>query len=91
MDIDPALIGITVTVLIAGSAFALYIIRGEIKKNTVTTDLTHAQTIPNHGASLRDAVDRIEKRIDGVHADVIYVRDRVDRHVEGHDHDNGKA
>lgn len=89
MDFDPAAIGVTVTILVAIGAFALYIIRAEIKKNTVTTDLTHAQTIPNHGASLRDAVDRIEKRIDGVHEDVIYVRGRVDRHID--DHDNGRA
>ena len=86
MNLDPAAIGITVTVLGAAAAFALYVIRGEIKKNTVVTDLTHAQTVPNHGASLRDAVDRIEKRIDGVHEDVIYVRARVDRHIDDHDH-----
>ena len=89
MDFDPAAIGVTVTILIAGGSFALYIIRGEIKRNTTVTDMTHAQTIPNHGASLRDAVDRIEKRIDGVHQDVIYLRNRVDRHVDDHDH--GKA
>jgi hypothetical protein len=86
MTLDPALIGIAVTVVIAGSAFGLYIIRGEIKRNSVVTDATHAQTVPNHGASLRDAVDRIEKRIDGVHEDVIYLRNRVDRHVDDHDH-----
>ena len=89
MDLDPAAIGVTVTALTAVGAFALYIIRSEIKKNTTVTDATHAQTIPNHGASLRDAVDRIEKRIDGVHEDIIYVRSRVDRHID--DHDNGKA
>lgn len=89
MDFDPAAVGVIVTILIAVGAFALYIIRGEIHKNTITTDLTHAQTIPNHGASLRDAVDRIEKRIDGVHEDVIYVRGRVDRHID--DHDSGKV
>jgi hypothetical protein len=31
-------------------------------------------------------VDRIERRIDGVHEDVVYVRQRIDRHVDGHDH-----
>jgi uncharacterized membrane protein len=87
--VEPSAIAIVTAFMVPILAGLLYIIRAEIRKNTATTDLTHEQVIPNHGTSLRDAVDRIEKRIDGVHEDITYVRSRVDRHIDDHDH--GKA
>ena len=84
--IEPSLIAIVTAIMVPILAGLLYIIRAEIRKNSVVTDLTHEQVVPNHGTSLRDAVDRIERRIDGVHEDVVYVRQRIDRHVDGHDH-----
>ena len=87
--IEPSLIAIVTAIMVPILAGLLYIIRAEIRKNTKTTDLTHEQVVPNHGTSLRDAVDRIERRIDSVHEDVVYVRGRVDRHID--DHDKGRA
>ena len=98
--IEPSAIAILTGIMVPLVGALLYIIRAEIRKNSAVTDATHEQMIPNHGTSLRDAVDRIEhgrledralyqQLIHDVHTDVRYVRDRVDRHVEGHDH--GKA
>jgi len=84
--IEPSAIAVITAIMVPVVGALLYVIRSEIRKNTETTDATHAQTIPNHGTSLRDAVDRIERRIDGVHEDVRYVRGRVDRHIDDHDH-----
>jgi hypothetical protein len=86
--IEPSAVALFTAVMVPLLAGLLYIIRAEIRKNSVVTDATHEQVIPNHGTSLRDAIDRIEKRIDGVHEDVTYLRDRVDRHVDSHDHAN---
>lgn len=87
--IEPSAIAILTGIMVPIVGALLYVIRSEIRKNSAVTDLTHEQVIPNHGTSLRDAVDRIERRIDGVHEDVIYVRGRVDRHID--DHDKGKV
>jgi hypothetical protein len=87
--IEPSAIAIVTGICVPLLAGLLYLIRAEIRRNTLTTDATHAQTVPNHGTSLRDAVDRIERRIDSVHDDVVYVRGRVDRHID--DHDNGRT
>jgi hypothetical protein len=86
--IDPSVIAIITAVAVPVLAGLLYIIRAEIRRNTVTTDATHDQMIPNHGTSMRDAVDRIENTIHDLRGDVAYLRDRVDRHVDSHDHAN---
>jgi hypothetical protein len=86
--IEPSAIAVLTAVMVPLVGVLLYVIRAEIRKNSAVTDATHDQVIPNHGTSLRDAVDRIERRIDGVHEDVTYLRDRVDRHVDTHDHAN---
>jgi hypothetical protein len=62
----------------------LYIIRAEIKKNTRSTEATEAQMIPNHGTSLRDAVDRIEKRMGEIHTDVRAVDSKLSHHIDWH-------
>jgi hypothetical protein len=95
--IEPSAIAIFTAIMVPVLGGLLYIIRAEIRKNTATTDATHEQMIPNHGTSLRDAVDRIEhgrledralykQLISDVHADVRYVVARVDRHIDDHDH-----
>ena len=97
--IEPSAIAVLTAIMVPVVGALLYVIRAEIRKNTKTTDATHEQMVPNHGTSMRDAVDRIEKRqeedrstyarlINEVHNDVVYVRDRIDRHVETHDHKN---
>lgn len=86
--LEPSLIAIVTAIMVPMLAGLLYIIRAEIRKNSAVTDATHAQTVPDHGKSLRDAVDRIEHRIDSVHDDITYVRGRVDRHID--DHDTGR-
>ena len=83
---EPAVLASLATVAVAVCGGLLYIIRGEIRKNTQTTDITARQMIPNHGTSLRDAVDRIERQLGELREDIGYVRARVDRHVDSHDH-----
>ena len=96
---EPAVLASLGTIAVIGLGGLLYIIRAEIGKNTKVTKANAEQMVPNHGTSMRDAVDRIEKRqeedrstyarlINEVHNDVVYVRDRIDRHVETHDHKN---
>ncbi len=87
--IEPSAIAIITGIMVPLIGALLYVIRAEIRKNTATTDATHEQVVPNHGTSLRDAVDRIERRIDSVHEDIVYVRGRVDRHID--DHDKGRV
>jgi len=77
-------IGWTVAILVPCMGALLYIIRAEIRKNTRSTEATEAQMIPNHGTSLRDAVDRIEKRMTEIHIDVRNVDGKLDRHLEHH-------
>ena len=97
---EPAVLAASGTVAVIVLGGLLYLIRAEIARNTTATKANSDQMQPNHGASMRDAVDRIERTqredratyirmIGEVHEDVVYVRDRVDRHVRDHDH--GKA
>jgi|GEM_PF-2118117 len=65
MSEPSVIIAICGTLLVAISALAgglLYVIRAEVRKGNVTTEQAHAEMIPNHGTSMRDAVDRIERR-----------------------------
>jgi hypothetical protein len=93
--IEPSIIAIITAIMVPVLAGLLYIIRAEIRKNTTVTDATHAQTVPNHGTSLRDAVDRIERgrhedrqmflsRIDDVHSDVKATRADLANHIDFH-------
>ena len=95
MDLDPSVIGVIFTGIVLSSGLLLYIIRAEIRRNTKTTDATHEQMIPNHGTSLRDAIDRIERRqqedrdayhslISDVHADVKATRADLATHINWH-------
>jgi len=43
---------------------------------------TEQQVTPNHGSSMRDAIDRIERRLDDVSAGLGTVHRRVDRLYE---------
>ena len=83
---EPAALASLSAVAVAVLGALLYVIRAEIRKNTQTTDITAKQMVPNHGASLRDAVDRIETHIGELREDINHVRQRVDRHVDSHDH-----
>jgi len=62
-----------IAVIAAVGAVIAYLIRAEIRK----------QFTPNHGTSLRDAVDRIEQH-------VLRVEGKVDGHIDWHmDRENG--
>lgn len=70
-----------------------WLIRAEVRKNTDETAASHAQLIPNHGTSLRDAVDRLEASLALLHTDVKdnarYARQDLERfdatNAAGHD------
>jgi len=82
---DPAVIGLVITVTIAAAAFALYIIRGEIAKAAKDRQPRNGGTgwIDVH-YKLDTVIDRQAEIVD----DVRYLRDRIDRHIETHDHHN---
>lgn len=42
------------------------------------------QTQPNGGSSLRDAFDRLEQNLEGVHADVREIRANQQAHMDWH-------
>ena len=71
-------------VLISASLILGYLIRAEMKRNTKATEANGAQMIPNHGTSLRDAVDRIEKRMTEIHIDVRAVDSKLSHHIDWH-------
>lgn len=94
---EPGYIAVTVTVILALLAGGMYVIRSEVRKGSDTATAAHEEMIPNHGSSLRDAVDRIETRmhddraiylshITDIHDDVKAIRTRLDLHI---DHHNG--
>jgi hypothetical protein len=79
---DPALIGIGVTITIAAGAFALYIIRGEIAK-------AGKDRQPRNGGTgwidVHHKLDTVILRQTDVIADVTYLRARLDQHIDHHD------
>lgn len=96
MDIEPGWIGAAVAVILAATGGGMYVIRSEVRKGTDTATAAHEEMIPNHGSSLRDAIDRIESRmqddrtmylahIGDVHADVKAIRGRLDAHIDHHE------
>ena len=44
-----------------------------------------AELHPNHGSSLRDAIDRIEGRQTDLHVDILKVRHLIEKHEAYHD------
>lgn len=93
--IEPGYIAVIVTVILALLAGGMYVIRAEVLKGNETADLTHREVIPNHSSSLRDAVDRIEKRqvedratflghVAEIHATIAAIRTRQDLHIDHH-------
>lgn len=92
---EPSVAAAITAVLVPLLGLLMYVIRSEIRRNTKTTDETHAQMIPNHGSSMRDAIDRIERRqeedrasyralIVDVHNDVKATRQDLATHINWH-------
>jgi hypothetical protein len=90
---EPAWVGIGVTVILAAVAGCMYVIRAEVRKGNTDSAAAHVELIPNHGSSLRDAVDRIEARqiedratflghVADLHANLNGLRNRVDNHID---------
>lgn len=73
---------LAIVVLLLGGL--TYLIRAEVKKNGKAIDSGNNQMIPNHGTSLRDAVDRIEARMAEIHSDVRNVDRKLDSHISWH-------
>lgn len=93
--LEPGYIAVTVTVILALVAGGLYVIRAEVRKGNDAAETAAVQLVPNHGTSLRDAIDRIEKRghedrvtylarITDIHDDVKAIRNRLDSHIDLH-------
>jgi hypothetical protein len=85
VDNIPAIIAVTLTgVAMLGGAM-LYVIRGEIGK--ATKDLQ-----PKNGGTgwsdVHHKLDTVLHRQGEVIEDVQYLRERIDRHVDSHDHTN---
>jgi len=109
--IEPSAVAIVTGIIVSLAApllaGMLYIIRAEIRKsrdllavNTQATTAVHEQTIPDHGTSMRDAIDRIERRqsedrrvigerIEGVHRSVREVRTELHQHTANHGRSQG--
>lgn len=92
---EPGYIAVTVTVLLALVAAGMYVIRAEVRKGNAAAETAAVQLVPNHGTSLRDAIDRIERRgnedratylahISDIHEDVKAIRTRLDQHIDHH-------
>jgi len=89
--IEPGYIAVIVTVILAVLAGGMYVIRAEVMKGNVTATAAHEEMIPNHGSSLRDAVDRLEARLSSVHADVREIRANQKDHLDWHMEHNERA
>jgi len=92
---EPAWVGIGVTVILAAVAGCMYVIRAEVRKGNSVAEASHVEMIPNHGSSMRDAIDRIESRqaedrelftghVRDLHHNIQALRDRVDRLHDAH-------
>lgn len=66
-----------IAVLVSISVIVGYLIRAEVRRTGEATKVAKEQLLPNHGTSLRDAVDRIE-------AHVLRTEAKLDRHIEHH-------
>jgi predicted nucleic acid-binding protein len=78
-------------VLISASLILGWLIRSAVRQNlnaiqenTAETKANGLQMIPNHGTSLRDAVDRIENHILRVEDAIHHVDRKVDGHINWH-------
>ena len=81
MDIDPAVVGVTIAALGLAGGFALYIIRGEIGR--ATKDIQPR----NGGKGWSDVHYKLDTVIDrqaDVIDDVKYLRARLDDHITDH-------
>lgn len=94
--IEPGYLAVALTVITLAIGAGLYVIRSEVRKGNDTATSAHEEMIPNHGSSLRDAVDRIERRqsedrhtyltrLNDVHDDVKAIRGRLDQHIDQHE------
>ena len=73
---------ITAVVVISGGLVALHrLLTGAINKRL---DAIDSQLHRNGGASLRDAVDRIEERQGEMRDYVVRTADRLDEHIDWH-------
>lgn len=69
-------------VVIAGGLVGLYrMLTGSLSKRL---DNISSQLTRNGGSSLRDAVDRIEDRQQGMISDMHGLRERIDGHIDWH-------
>ena len=84
MELEPGWIGAGCAVILAVLGGGMYVIRAEVLKGNEVTDQAHAEMIPNHGSSLRDAVDRMESRLHDVHTDVREIRKNQQDHLDWH-------
>jgi hypothetical protein len=85
VDSIPAVIAVTLTGVAMLGGLMLYVIRGEISK--ATKDLQPR----NGGTGWSDVHVKLDTVIDRqaeVITDVTYLRERLDRHVDSHDHTN---
>lgn len=92
---EPSVAAAVTAVLVPMLGALMYVIRAEVRRNTKVTDATALQMIPNHGTSMRDAIDRIERRqqedretyqglISEVHEDVKATRSDLANHIDWH-------
>jgi hypothetical protein len=93
--IEPGYIAVIVTVILALTGAGMYVIRAEVRKGNVVAEATAVEMVPNHGSSMRDAIDRIEARqvedratflghIADLHGSIAAIRNRQDQHIDGH-------
>ena len=83
MDNIPAVVGVILTGVAMLGALMLYVIRGEITKATKYLQ-------PRNGgegwSDVHDKVTIIKDRQTELVDDVKYLRTRIDRHIDDHDH-----
>jgi len=95
VSIEPGYVAVIVTVILALLAGGMYVIRSEVLKGNKTAEAAHVELIPDHGLTLRDAIDRIETRqmedrttfsghVADIHSDIKAIRARIDDHIDHH-------
>lgn len=95
MNVEPGWLTIIITVISLVIASGMYVIRAEVRKGNTAVNRNGAELVPNHGSSMRDAIDRIERRqaedrelfldrIDDVHDDIRDVQSRLNGHIDNH-------
>ncbi len=85
MTFEPAYVGAGLTAVIAAGAFAVYIIRGEIARGPKGAQPRNGGT---GWSDVHVKLDTVLTRQLEVVEDVRYLRERVDRHIDTHDHHN---